>query len=62
MRGDRKTAEHQMTSMGLRLALPRPYRRASLAAKEREALSKRWGDKLQKVEEEASHIFAALDR
>lgn len=46
----------------------RPYsiffggKRQVLSARDREALVERWGDKLQKVEEEAFHLFSSLDR
>ena len=33
----------------------------SLAAKDRESLLRKWGDKVYKIEEEAFHLFSSLD-
>jgi hypothetical protein len=33
-----------------------------LSQRDREALVEKWGDKVQKVEEEAFHLFSSLDR
>lgn len=32
-----------------------------LSQRDREALMEKWGDKVQKVEEEAFHLFSSLD-